>query len=178
MAGKIFKTAIRCGLIFAAGFVFAIVCFVGLSAAMKPTSKSEYCGSKCHEMQTAYQTWEISVHGAGSKGIRVECVDCHLPPKDNFFAYVMAKAYTGAKDIYKHHFGGEYDSDKIRKKVLESMRDKTCVYCHDNLLAKPSGPAARIAHTTSLARPDSPEARCLACHEQAGHQRNSKLFSP
>ncbi|MHC4721566.1 MAG: cytochrome c3 family protein [Planctomycetota bacterium] len=165
-------------LTFLVGFVFAILCFVGLNAAMEPSSASEYCGSKCHEMKTAYTTWELSVHGANKYGFSVECVSCHLPPKDKFFTHVAVKAYTGAKDIYKHHFGGKYNSDKIRKKVLESMRDKTCVYCHDNLLAKPSGPAARIAHMASLAQPDSEEAGCLACHEDAGHQRKSKLFSP
>jgi cytochrome c-type protein NapC/trimethylamine-N-oxide reductase cytochrome c-type subunit TorC len=175
---KIFKLIKKYIAAFIVGVGFAVLAFVGLNAAMEPTSTSAYCGSKCHEMQTAYQTWEISGHGAGYNGIRVECVDCHLPPKDKFFTYVAVKAYTGGKDIYKHYFGGEYDSDKIRKKVLDSMRDETCIYCHDNLLTRPSGPAARIAHTASLAQPDSEETGCLACHEYAGHPRKSKLFSP
>lgn len=175
---KIFKVIKKYIPAFIVGIGFAVLSFAGLNSAMEPTSTSHYCGSKCHEMQTAYQTWEISEHGAGQNGVRIECIDCHLPPKDRFFTHVAAKGYYGAKDVYKHYFGGEYDLEKTRKKVLGSMRDQTCVYCHDNLLAKPSGPAARIAHTASLARPDSPEARCLACHEQTGHQRESKLFSP
>ena len=178
MAGKIFKTAIKCGLIFAPGFVFAILCFVGLNAAMEPTSTSEYCGSECHEMQTAYQTWEISGHGAGNKGVRVECVDCHLPPKEKFFTYIVAKAHTGIKDMYKHHFGGEYDGEKVRETVLEHMTNETCTRCHDNLSLRPSNPAAQIAHKVVLAEPESPDVKCVGCHEGAAHERQSKLFSP
>jgi cytochrome c-type protein NapC/trimethylamine-N-oxide reductase cytochrome c-type subunit TorC len=175
---KIFKVIKKHIPAFMVGVGFAVLSFIGLNAAMGPTSTSHYCSSKCHEMNTAYQTWELSEHGAGRKGVRVECIDCHLPPKDKFFTHVAAKAYVGGKDIYKHYFGGEYDLENMRKKVLDQMLDERCVNCHNNLLARPSGPAARIAHTASLARPNSPEARCLACHEYAGHQRKSKLFSP
>jgi len=175
---KIFKVIKKHIPAFIVGVGFAVLSFVGLNAAMEHTSRPDYCGSKCHEMQTAYQTWEISEHAAGQNGVRTECVNCHLPPKDKYFAYVAAKVRCGTMGVYNHYFGGEYDLEKTRKKVLDSMRDGTCVYCHDNLLVKPSGPAARIAHTASLARPDSPEARCLACHEQVGHQRESKLLSP
>jgi len=172
--GKIFKAVRKHTLVFLAGFIFAILCFVGLNAAMEPFSTLEYCGSRCHEMQTAYKTWEISEHGMGKTGTLVGCVDCHLPPRDKFFTHIAAKAYFGAKDIYKHHFGPEYDLEKIRKKVLDQMLDETCVNCHNNLLANPSDAAARIAHTASLARPDSLEARCLACHEFTGHEREAK----
>ena len=83
---------------FLAGLAFAILCFVGLNAAMAPVSTSEYCGSTCHEMNTAYLSWELSPHGANAHGVRVECVDCHLPPKEKYFAHIVAKAYAGAKD--------------------------------------------------------------------------------
>ena len=165
-------------LTFIVGFVFAILCFVGLNAAMEPSSASEYCGSKCHEMKTAYTTWELSVHGANKYGFSVECVDCHLPPKTKFFKYIAAKIYAGGKDFYKHYFGPDYNSEKTRRDVIEHMHDETCVHCHNNLLVKPGSSAARIAHMASLAQPDSEEAGCLACHEDAGHQRKSKLFSP
>ena len=97
---------------FTVGFVFAIVCFLVLNAAMEPVSKSEYCGSECHEMRTAYQSWELSVHGGNELGYRVECIDCHLTSKDHYFSHVVAKGYAGAKDVYVHHFGDEYDVEK------------------------------------------------------------------
>ena len=171
---KIFQAVKKHGLPFIVGVGFAVMCFVGLNAAMEHTSKPQYCGGKCHEMQSTYRSWEISEHASGKNGVRIECIECHLPPKENYFTYVMAKVYCGAKGAYEHYFGGEYDFQKTQKKVLDSMRDQTCLYCHNNLLARPSSPAARIAHVASLTHPDSPQARCLACHEQTGHQRNNK----
>ena len=181
MAKKLIKWAIanlkKWGVPFFAGIIFALLCFVGLNFAMEPVSKSEYCGSKCHEMNTAYQTWELSVHGANEKGIRVECVDCHLPPKDKYFTHMTAKAYAGAKDMYKHHFGEEYNGEKIRGKVMEHLENKQCQTCHDDLLKKPSDSATRLAHQQSLLNEDMPEHKCITCHENVGHERQKKLFS-
>ena len=163
---------------FLAGFIFALLCFITLNAAMVPVSKSEYCGSRCHEMNTAYLTWELSPHGSNSRGIRVECIDCHLPAKDKYFAHMTAKAYDGAKDMYKHYFGGEYNGQKICLRVLEHLPNVRCLGCHNNLLGKPGSSAARTAHTAALARPDAKENRCLECHADIGHQRQNKIFPP
>ena len=160
------------------GFVFAVLCFVVLEKMMKPVSLSGYCGTKCHEMNTAYRTWELSDHGSNKHGFRVECVDCHLPPKDEYFRYIAAKTYAGAKDTYKHYFGEEYNVEKTRTKVLNHIPSRRCLYCHDDLLARPGSPGAEKAHTAVLNAPDAPEYRCVTCHENAGHERQNKLFSP
>jgi len=163
---------------FIIGIAFAILCFIGLNAAMEPTSKSEFCGSRCHEMKAAYRSWELSAHGANKYGIQVGCVDCHLPSKDDYFTHMTVKTYKGLKDIYKHHFGGEYEVEEIRKKVVADISSKQCLHCHDDLLAKPSNSKARLAHAAALNEPESPENRCVECHEDAGHERQRKLFSP
>jgi cytochrome c-type protein NapC/trimethylamine-N-oxide reductase cytochrome c-type subunit TorC len=178
MIGWIRRIIKKHGLIFIAGFAFAIICFVVLNLAMEPVSTSEYCGSKCHEMNTAYQSWELSIHASNLNGIRVACIKCHLPPKDNYFTHLIAKAYAGGKDLYKHHFGGEYQVEKMKTYVLEHMPNERCQECHNELLAKPSNSKARIAHTASLNQPDAPESKCVACHEDVGHERQKKLFSP
>ena len=165
-------------LAFWAGFAFAIVCFVVLEAMMKPVSTPGYCGTKCHEMNTAYQTWELSVHGANKFGIQVGCVECHLPAKDKFFTHIAAKAYEGGKDTYMHYFGSDYDVEKTRKKILNHMPNERCRNCHDDLLVRPGTSAARIAHTEVLAQSEAPQYKCVKCHEDAGHQRKTKLFSP
>ncbi len=165
------------GLTFVVGFVFAAFCFVTLNMAMKPVSTSQYCGSNCHEMNTAYQTWELSVHGANKSGVSIGCVDCHLPAKDKYFTHIAAKAYTGAKDLYKHHFGDEYDIEKIRSKVLDHLPSQRCMNCHNDLLARPSNSKARIAHIASLNTPDAEEHRCVKCHDDTGHERQRKIFS-
>ena len=175
---KILGMVRKYSLIFFIGIVFAVLCFVGLNAAMVPVSKSDYCGGKCHEMNTAYQTWELSAHGANKYGFRVECVDCHLPAKDKYFTHIAAKVYEGGKDVYKHHFGKEYDIEKTRTKVIDHISSQRCMHCHDDLLAKPSDSGARKAHMASLNAPEASEHRCVKCHEDAGHERQNKLFSP
>jgi len=158
-------------LAFLAGLFFAILCFVGINFAMEPVSKSEYCGTKCHEMDTAYQSWKFSVHGVNEKGLRSECIDCHLPSKDNYFTHIIVKAYEGGKDLYKHHFGKEYNVEEVRQKVLDHISNKICLSCHVDLLAKPSSDLTKEAHTESLRLPDEPDSRCIECHEDVGHQR-------
>ena len=175
---SLFAVAKKRILTFSIGFVFAILCFLGLNLAMEPVSTSEYCGGKCHEMNTAYQSWELSTHGSNKFGYRVECVDCHLPPKKDYFTHMAAKAYEGGKDIYKHYFGDEYNIEKIRKKVLYNISNQRCDGCHDDLLARPSGQAARTAHLAVVTEPDKPENRCVECHENVGHERQKKLFTP
>lgn len=167
----IFGVVKRRALTFLAGLVFALLCFVAVNAAMKPVSKSEYCGTKCHEMDTAYQSWKLSVHGANERGLRAECIDCHLPSKDKYFTHIVAKAYAGGKDMYKHHFGGEYDIEKIREEVLAHISNEKCLSCHVDLLAKPGSDEVEEAHTESLSSPDISENRCVECHEEVGHQR-------
>jgi len=178
LASKIFGVVKRLWPGFAGGIVFAMLCFVGINAAMEPVSSSEYCGSRCHEMNTAYRSWEVSVHGSNQNGVTIDCVDCHLPPKEKYFTHLAVKGYKGAVDIYNHYFGGEYDAEKFRALILETATNDMCTVCHDKLLAKPSNSSARIAHAASLSEPDEPENRCVKCHEDTGHKRNSKLFSP
>jgi cytochrome c-type protein NapC/trimethylamine-N-oxide reductase cytochrome c-type subunit TorC len=155
----------------------AMLCFVGLNVGMKPVSNSEYCGGKCHEMNTAYQTWELSSHGANKYGFRVECVDCHLPPKEKYFRHLVAKGYEGGKDVYKHYLGGKYDAVEARKRALKKVPNDRCLHCHDDLLAKPDSPAARTAHAEVLNPPKDARPKCLDCHEDAGHERENTLFS-
>jgi cytochrome c nitrite reductase small subunit len=163
---------------FFAGIVFAVLCFIGINAAMEPASKSEFCGGQCHEMKAAYRSWELSPHGANKYGVRVECIDCHLPPKDEFFRHTIAKAYDGGKDVFKHYFSDGYDIEKARTKVLEHIPNKRCMYCHNSLLTKSGSSAARAAHMEVLNPSDEDEFRCVECHEDVAHERENKLFSP
>jgi cytochrome c-type protein NapC/trimethylamine-N-oxide reductase cytochrome c-type subunit TorC len=163
---------------FFTGIIFAVFCFIGINAAMEPTSKSDFCGGKCHEMKAAYRSWELSPHGANKDGVRVECIDCHLPPKDEFFRHITAKAYDGGKDVFKHYFIDGYDIERTRKKVLEHFPNKRCLHCHNSLLTKSGSSAARKAHMEVLNPSDEHEFRCVECHEDVAHQREDKLFSP
>ncbi len=119
----------------------------------------------------------MTAHGSNTHGIRVECVDCHLPPKKNFFSHLFVKAYSGGKDLYMHHYGGQYDREKSSKTVLADMPNKRCMLCHDSLLLRPGSEAARQAHGEVINSAGASEHRCVDCHEDAGHERKNKLFS-
>lgn len=164
-------------LLFCTGIVFAIGAFIGLNYVMAQVSAPEYCGSRCHEMETAYKTWELSPHGLNHLGVRVECADCHLPDKDHYFRYTFAKAYTGLKDMAVHYFGPEYDLEKTRKKVEEHFTNEPCMRCHKDLLISPVDFDAMAAHQLLIDRPDAPEAKCIHCHPGAGHERENKLYT-
>lgn len=163
-------------LIFVVGIVFAIVCFLTINVTMKPFSTNEFCGSKCHFMNTSYQTWELSKHGSNNIGYTVDCIDCHLPPKDKYFTHLIVKGYKGAKDFYKYHTLDHYDPDEMSKTVAEHFKNETCLHCHDNLLAKPANSIVQKAHQPVLLNPDAPESKCITCHENIAHQRATKLF--
>ena len=162
----------RHGLAFAAGLAFAIGLFIAVNAAGKPLSRPKYCGTACHEMEDAYKSWQASVHGANEKGLRAECIDCHLPPKDRYFSHITAKALAGGKDLIKHFFGGEYDAEEIREKVREHFSNARCQYCHVDLLAKPPNDMVKDAHARVLETSGQPEEiKCTECHEHVAHDR-------
>jgi cytochrome c nitrite reductase small subunit len=162
---------------FSVGLLFAMLCFLAINTVAERFSTSEYCGGNCHQMKSAYQSWEPSAHYANDSGVVAQCVDCHLPAKEKYFRHMAAKTYAGIKDVYKYHFGGEYDPEKMRNKVLAAMPNERCLNCHSNLLAKPRSSAARLAHQTVLNPEEDVKPRCVECHEQL-HERERKVFSP
>jgi cytochrome c-type protein NapC/trimethylamine-N-oxide reductase cytochrome c-type subunit TorC len=157
------------------GIVLAIILFLLINVSMEQVSSSEYCGTNCHEMQTAYDSWKLTPHAVNARGLSAGCVQCHLPPENHYFRHLIAKGIAGMKDLYKHHFGGEYDGEKIREIVLEEFENSTCIHCHTNLLDKPGSDVAKESHEESLNPSDPEEAiRCVDCHEDAGHVREVK----
>lgn len=157
---------------FFVGIAFALFCFLCINAAMGPFSTSQYCGTSCHEMDTVYKTWQASSHGANPRGVRAECVDCHLPPKDEYFTHLFAKAHKGAKDMWLHHFGDEYDGDAVREKVVEHFENEMCLRCHVDLLTRPDSDMAADIHKEAVTPADPAEAlKCIECHEGVAHER-------
>lgn len=155
------------------GVIFALICFLLINIAMEPLSTSEYCGTTCHEMQVAYDSWKLTSHSVNEKGLKAGCVDCHLPSKDHYFTHLTAKGIAGAKDVYVHYFGPEYDVEELRTEVLEGFENERCLSCHVDLLAKPSSEIAEQSHKESLNPSDAEEVfRCVDCHEEVGHLRS------
>ncbi len=153
--------------VFAVGFIVgAAVLAAGLlllDAAVSSMSRPEFC-VKCHEMESVYASWKLSPHHTNSSGMTVACADCHLPPREDYTAYVSARLWTGAKDICLHLFSN-YDAEAVRRTVLEALPNMRCLHCHDNLNGQPSLGSVRIVHAASLENPGDRRHACVACHD-------------
>ena len=85
------------------GFFLLIGIFIGIVfvAALYQTSvyfsTNESC-MMCHVHPHAEESWMLSVHVNNSSGVMVNCVDCHLPPKDDTWAHYTAKISLGVRD--------------------------------------------------------------------------------
>jgi len=168
------KYSKKYGLVFALGFFVAILSFVFTNAVMKPLSSPKFC-TVCHEMDEAYNSWELSSHGRNSTIMETDCSICHLPPKEKYFRHLAAKSYVGVRDVFKHFFV-KYDVEEMRLSVLEKMPNERCLYCHNNLTSTSSSPGAMIAHKNTLFPPEGDEPKCVDCHSDL-HEREKKIFS-
>ena len=157
--------------IFVPGMVAALIIFVIANSLLAQTSTGEFCGELCHEMDIAYETWKSGSHYKNTVGIEVKCIECHLPPKDEYFTHVFAKAQTGIRDAYHHFKGTPYHVEETSKMVLEHMENETCLHCHNQLLVNPINEIAADIHKNDvLSPPEGVEpAKCIECHADAGH---------
>lgn len=155
-------------LVFITGFLLASACaiavFLIVDCVMEPYSSPKFCSS-CHEMKDIYKSWEKSGHNINRSGVSVKCVSCHLPPVENYTSHITAKAWVGTRHILHHLFGGKYDAEELRKKVLLTLPGERCIHCHSNLLGLPGSSAVAIVHKTALRQPDSKYYACVACHD-------------
>lgn len=131
--------------------------------ATEPLAEPQAC-TWCHEMQDAYDSWARSPHHVNPSGVKVTCISCHLPPREDHIAHLASKAWSGAKDAYVHFFG-EYDAEAARRTVLQTMPSERCLNCHDNLLAMPSSSSVGIVHGAALEKIPSRDHACIACHD-------------
>ena len=115
-------------------------------------------------MEQVHEYWKQSAHHTYRSGLKVVCVACHLPPKENFVSFTAAKAWAGARDVCVH-FLSEYDAESARKKAMASISNERCVRCHGNLLGAPSSEAVGIVHSMSLEQPDNRGYACVVCHD-------------
>ncbi len=142
---------------------------VALAAAemIERTSGSNFCSS-CHSMQAVTHAYQADVHGgANANGTKAQCVDCHLP-HDNVFKYVVAKAYSGSKDVLGEVFWADtFDWVGNLKERQEFAYSSGCRKCHDLDAIRYDIPKAFLAHkdfTTGKVK------SCVQCHEHVGHK--------
>ena len=151
-------------------FVCAIVLFAS-NKALKITSNDEYCQS-CHIHPDADASWKKSTHYYNPSGIRVHCVECHLPPKDDN-RYLFTKAKTGLTDLYGFYFKDKASFNWENKRVLEHavkiVYNESCIRCHQNLFSKGLSVEGGTAHLYYENNAEKLNLQCINCHLDVGH---------
>lgn len=161
-------------LIVMAAFV-CVGCPVMLGVALGPLSAPGFC-VQCHEMRAVYASWQESPHHTNSSGETVDCVSCHLPPKQQLISHLAMKAQTGARDIRVHLFS-EYDEEAAQQRVLNTLPSEWCLDCHDDLGELLTSGSVTIVHASALEEPESEYHRCVACHDRL-HGPGEVLMPP
>jgi nitrate/TMAO reductase-like tetraheme cytochrome c subunit len=173
--GKVRYWAKRYAVAFALGLAFAIAAYLSISAIEAPFARSTFCGTTCHELRPAYDSWLESPHNVNIQGLKAECVECHLPPQEEFLYNLYEKARTGSVEVWRHFMGPAYDRPVITERVKANMSNDTCLRCHKDLLSQPSSKAVMYMHKGALASPNDPYGRCVVCHTVHAKKTESRL---
>lgn len=160
------------------GIIVAFPIYAGTYDVMVDTSTPEFCGS-CHEIRPAVQAWRDSTHVNNARGLKAECMDCHLPPPENMFSFFAMKTYHGIKDVAFHLLDGAegYDKEQARQDMYAEVTNDTCMRCHENILNMPDKRGAMLAHRSVLYARPGLEKKCVDCHYDLVHeQRTAPMY--
>jgi len=134
------------------------------------TSGNEFCMS-CHIHPAADLSWKKSVHYQTRSGIRVACVDCHLPPKGD--GYLWAKTTTGLRDLWSMYTKDSASFNWDERGKLENARihvyESGCIKCHENLFPPKLTKEGEDAHLYYTKTEKTKDLHCINCHLNAGH---------
>jgi formylglycine-generating enzyme required for sulfatase activity len=155
---------------FTPGLIVGILLVLGGGIAIEKTSTNNYCVS-CHIHPGADASWKRSVHYETQSGYRVDCVECHLPPKRH--GYIWEKGKTGLRDLWSYWTKDSASFDWNDRRRLETARaysyESSCIKCHENLFPLKLTKAGEDAHLYYKQTKKTPELHCINCHLNAGH---------
>ena len=161
----------RSWLIFLIGAILGIVVVLCGNKAMHHYGTDEYCAS-CHVHPHAIDSWKRSSHVNNKSGVRVHCIDCHLPAKGNFY-HVREKARTGLHDLWAYWTKDSADFNWERKKELDYavkiVYNEQCKDCHINLFPRGLSDDGGTAHLYYEANEKKLNLQCISCHLDVGH---------
>jgi len=152
-----------------------LLMFAGNKAVVK-TSTNDFCAA-CHVHPHATDTWKRSTHVDNQRGLMVNCVDCHLPPKGE--GYLTEKTKTGIRDVWGKIFKdaeslnweAKSQPDYAQKHVFEI----SCIHCHQNNFPMGLSQEGKDAHLYYEQK--ASELHCINCHIAVGHYDPDKLHA-
>ena len=155
--------------------ITALLIFLGNKAVVK-TSTDEYCAS-CHVHPHSTQSWKRSTHVDNPRGIKVHCVDCHLPPHGE--GYLFEKAKTGLRDVWSNTFKDSASFNWEAKSQIEYAKghafEVSCIHCHQNNYPLGLTKEGREAHL--YYERQAGELHCINCHITVGHYDPDRLHA-
>ena len=166
--------------VFAIILIVAALVVLGIDLAwrlLEWTHSNAVCAS-CHEMGGAVGSWTASTHAINRSGMHVDCIDCHLPPKDDIVRFSTVKGATGLRDLTSHLLDRPYDAGATSERLLKTIPDSACTKCHAELFSPEMTDAGRIAHRAYLYPKNGQRRNCLSCHPQVGHKRPIVIEPP
>jgi len=155
-------------LLILAGFMGGVLFILLSHKGIKATSTPKFCET-CHVHPHVFSSWKQSGHYLTSSGVRVGCVDCHLPPEGQ--GYLTEKIRLGAKDIWGYLVKDSADFNWEARRTVEVAQkftyQESCVKCHENLYPLTLTKEGQDAHLYYDRKKD--ELLCLNCHIDVGH---------
>lgn len=156
--------------IFLPGIFLGILFSFSIKKTFTLTSTDSYCAS-CHIHPHVTQSWKKSTHYINSSGIKVHCVECHLPPQGE--GYYLAKIKTGTKDLWGKLFKDSVDFNwefKSRpENAVHFVYEASCIHCHQNLFPLTLTKAGEDAHLYYSEKKKTDKLHCINCHISVGH---------
>ena len=158
-------------LIFLGGVILGIIVVLFGNKAMYLTGTDEYCAS-CHIHPHSIDSWKRSTHVSNASGVRVHCIDCHLPPKGSFYHF-REKARTGLYDLWSYWTKDSASINWERKRQLDYavniVYNESCKNCHINLFPRGLSNDGGTAHLYYEANEKKLNLQCISCHLDVGH---------
>ena len=135
-------------------------------------SSDESC-MMCHVHPHVEASWKLSKHVNNGSGVKVHCVDCHLPPQSHTWDHYTAKLKLGLKDAWGWMTKDSADFDWDLKSELEHavkyIPNESCKECHQNLFPSGITNDAITAHLYYEENEKKLDLQCISCHLDAGH---------
>jgi formylglycine-generating enzyme required for sulfatase activity/nitrate/TMAO reductase-like tetraheme cytochrome c subunit len=139
--------------------------------AMHYFGTDEYCES-CHIHPHSIDSWKTSTHYNNKSGVRVHCIDCHLPPRGTFHHFAE-KARTGLHDLWAYHTRDSASFNWEEKGqpdyAAKIVYNESCRECHINLFPKGLSDEGGTAHLYYEENEKKLNLQCIGCHLDAGH---------
>ncbi len=157
-------------LIFLSGLVIGLSFIITGQITLDATSADSYCAS-CHVHPHSTISWKRSTHYDNKSGVRVHCVECHLPPKGE--GYYSNKVRTGINDLYGHLFKDTSEFNWDAKSKLEQAKhhvfQTSCTHCHQSIFPLTLSKKGEEAHLYYDHNFEKSDIQCINCHLNAGH---------